>query len=415
MYRSITFFKRIIPCIFILLGVFLIDGSGWARKDKDDVISDRIEKLQKEIEKSRKELENSEKKLKQKEKEKQDELEELKHTERKIEVLHQNLSTINSEEKRLNREKGVAQKQYNTVSQSLKTHYAEYANRLRSIYKRQRISALEMLFTTGSTSSMLRGFKMFSVMAENDVKLLETIRSQRQTSEKSMRTITAALKAQRALQANKKREEISLGNTRKDRKKLIDEIKKDEELLKKRKLQIQQDMENALAQLEKWLRQIEREVKTFEISDNLKKYNFAGRKGTLPWPVNGRVVSSFGVNIDPKTKTKTTNRGMEIETTHGEPVYSIGSGVVVRTQFIRGYGNFVWIYHPPHYYSIYAHLSDILVNQSSEVREGGIIGLAGSTGLMDDSRAMLLLEILNGKKPENPLRWLKPDKQRSRS
>ena len=81
---------------------------------------------------------------------------------------------------------------------------------------------------------------------------------------------------------------------------------------------------------------------------------------------------------------------------------------------LRENGNFVWIYHYPNYYTIYAHLSDILVNNQQMVREGDFIGLAGSTGLIDDKEARLLLEVLNGKNPENPISWLEPAKQRAR-
>jgi murein DD-endopeptidase MepM/ murein hydrolase activator NlpD len=140
----------------------------------------------------------------------------------------------------------------------------------------------------------------------------------------------------------------------------------------------------------------------------LRDYNFVSRKGKLPWPVNGSIVSGFGRQVDGKTKTVTINRGVEFKTKHGDQVRTIGTGRVVKTQSIRGYGNFVMIHHYPTYYSIYAHLSNILVSEGDIVQEGSVVGLAGSTGLVDDRDSRLLVEVLNGREPENPVRWLRP-------
>ena len=418
-HNSNNSFNRIRVCLFIVFIVFLLSDTAWAIDDSKSIIYDTLEKLKKKYEETKREFEEGRKKLGKKEQEKQNILKELKNSDREIENLHRNLQKIRNEVNRLNKEIRAAQQRHDKADQAIKTHSEEYAQRLRSMYKRQRISVLEMFFSAGSVSSMLRGLKMFSVMARNDVKVLKSIRSQKRAIENSLKTITAALNAQRALAKSKNSQELSLGKTQNRRQKLLEEIKQDEELLKASILQKQKDMERGWAEIEKLRGSIAREVKKREflddVSDDIKMYNFAGRKGKLPWPVAGKVVSSFGVITDPKTKTKTRNRGVEIETSRHEPICAIASGVVMITQFIRGYGNLVIIYHPPNYYTIYAHLSDFLVNRGMEIREGEIIGLAGTTGLIDISKARLLLEVLNGKNPENPLSWLKPDIQGTRS
>ena len=71
------------------------------------------------------------------------------------------------------------------------------------------------------------------------------------------------------------------------------------------------------------------------------------------------------------------------------------------------------VFHPPDYYTIYGHLSDILVNRGDIVMAGTVVGLAGSTGRLDDSVSCLLLEILKGEAPQNPLSWLRPDHRRA--
>ena len=410
--------NRIILCILIVLSLLISSGSVLQGEDTKDINS-RIEDLKKEYDESKKELEESKRRLKIKERERQDVLKKLKNSDRDIAKLNRTLITIKSKERHLNEEITASQKRLIKTEQNLKAHSGEYAQSLRSMYKRQRISALELFFSSVPVSSMLRGFKMYRVIAKEDVKMLERIREQKQIIATSMRKVTNARNAQRNLGVRKKREQVSLERTRNEKKIILDEIKHDEELEKKLIIQNQKVMEKSHAEIEKLQRQISRAVNKRDflkdISDDIKNYNFAGRKGKLPWPVSGEIVSTFGVITDPKTKTKTRNRGIEIETNHGEPVYAVGSGIVMVTQSIRGYGNFIMIYHPPDYVTIYAHLSNILVNMDAEVREGETIGLTGSTGMIDDSRSRLLLEILKGKNPENPLRWLKPDRQRTRS
>ncbi len=156
----------------------------------------------------------------------------------------------------------------------------------------------------------------------------------------------------------------------------------------------------------------EEQMKRKGVPPALKGYNFAIRKGKLPWPVSGKVVTRFGLVIDRETKTKVTSRGIEILTKYNEPVSSVGSGSVAMTNSIRGYGNFIIIYHPENHYSVYGHLSDILVNTGDIVDEGMAIGTAGSTGLLDISDAQLKLEVLNGSEPEDPLTWLRQENWR---
>ena len=400
-------------CILIIICIVCISDSVMAKTDEKKELKERIEELIKSIEKTEKESDKIKKELEEKGKEKENTLKKLSHFERNIEVQKHQIRKIENEEKRLKLKISSSQKSLKKAEQQLVIHSDEYTQRLRSMYKRQRISPLKMVFSTGSISTMFRGFKMMSVLAKNDIRMLKSVRSQRQTIKSEITTIRTSLKAQQSLAKAEKRKKISLEKDRTTRANLLEEIKRDEKLLEERQRQILEKMEEFQAEREKYSREFDKKADKLDISDNTKNYNFGGQKGKLSWPVNGKVISKFGFITDPKTKTRTINRGIEIETQRGEPVSAIGSGVVVMSQFRPGYGNFVWIYHYGDYHTIYAHLSDFFVNEDEEVLEGDIIGLVGSTGLIDDSVAKLLLEILNGKNPENPLNWLKPQKKRS--
>lgn len=65
----------------------------------------------------------------------------------------------------------------------------------------------------------------------------------------------------------------------------------------------------------------------------------------------------------------------------GDPIYATDSGLVVYSGSIGGgYGNMVMIDHGNGYQSLYAHLSATNVRCGASVRQGAVIGRAGSTG-----------------------------------
>lgn len=83
------------------------------------------------------------------------------------------------------------------------------------------------------------------------------------------------------------------------------------------------------------------------------------------------------------------HHGVEFQNPFGTSVFSAGDGVVVfadadkTTKFspwTNFYGNVIIIRHPGEIYTLYAHLSAILVQAGDEVRAGDEIGKVGQTG-----------------------------------
>ena len=284
--------------------------------------------------------------------------------------------------------------------------------RLRSMYKRQRISAAHVIFSAGSVSAFQRGYRMLESLAIADLEVLNSIRHQNEIIATEMTTIKTALDAKRALENARRQESEYLAFAQKKRQNLLAEISRDQKAQEEKNQRWEREYRASMALMDRLIQeQIARD--RVVAPETLKNYNFTARRGKLPWPVGGRVVSRFGKTVDPRTRTVTINRGVEFETKTGEQVRTIGSGQVVKTQSIRGYGNFVMIHHFPSHYTIYAHLSDILVSEGDIVQEGSVIGLTGSSGLVDNRSSLLLIEVLNGRIPENPLRWLRPDSRSS--
>jgi murein hydrolase activator len=128
------------------------------------------------------------------------------------------------------------------------------------------------------------------------------------------------------------------------------------------------------------------------------------KKGKLPWPVSGKVITRFG--IEPYLNTRTMNNGIEIAPPKDDLiVHAIHPGKVVYADYFQGYGNLLIVDHGMNYYSLYGHCDEFLVSKGDFVREEQAIGLAGDIGSLKG--VSLYLEIRYKSKPLDPLQWLK--------
>ncbi len=75
------------------------------------------------------------------------------------------------------------------------------------------------------------------------------------------------------------------------------------------------------------------------------------------------------------------HNGTDYAAPHGTPIMTTASGVVERTGYTSGNGNYVKVRHNGTYSTQYLHMSKILVRQGQRVSQGDVIGRVGSTGL----------------------------------
>ncbi len=394
----------------LILTVWAVSDTGSALaappKSGSDAAGKRIEDIRRDIERAKREMEKGRKNILEMKKRKQNVQGEFRREEQKIRTVQQNLARLQNEEMLLLREESSAQNRLESARRVLDIRSEEYRMRLRSMYKRQRISAAHVIFSAGSVSAFLRGYRMLEALAIADLEVLNSIRYQNQIISTEMTSIQTAIDAKRALENARRQESEYLAEAQKKRRELLADLAREQKIQEGKNKRWEREYREASALMDRLIQdQISRNQTA--TPGSLKNYRFAARRGKLPRPVGGRVVSRFGKSVDPCTRTVTINRGVEFETKTGEQVRTIASGQVVKTQSIRGYGNFVMIHHFPSHYSIYAHLSDILVSEGDIVQEGSVIGLAGSSGLVDNRTSRLLVEVLNGRTPEDPLRWLR--------
>jgi len=99
--------------------------------------------------------------------------------------------------------------------------------------------------------------------------------------------------------------------------------------------------------------------------------------GQLIWPVDGPVVSGFGM------RWGRMHEGIDIAVPAGTPIRSAAAGSVVLLESEAssgGYGNFTCVDHGGGLQTCYAHQSSFAVSSGQSVAQGQVIGYVGCTG-----------------------------------
>src|SRR5918999_2661430 len=96
--------------------------------------------------------------------------------------------------------------------------------------------------------------------------------------------------------------------------------------------------------------------------------------GQLIWPVNGPVVSPFGM------RWGRLHAGIDIAVGSGTAIRAADSGRVVLMGWVGGYGNYTCVQHTGSLSTCYAHQSSFSTSNGASVSQGQVIGSVGCTG-----------------------------------
>ncbi len=111
------------------------------------------------------------------------------------------------------------------------------------------------------------------------------------------------------------------------------------------------------------------------------------RRGTLikalplTVPLDGATITSgFGMRNHPILRGRRMHKGLDMAAPTGTSIYATGGGTVIFSGRKNGYGNTVIVDHGHGYTTLYAHCSQLLVEEGAKVTRGDLIALVGSTG-----------------------------------
>ena len=135
---------------------------------------------------------------------------------------------------------------------------------------------------------------------------------------------------------------------------------------------------------------------------------FAGMRGKLLLPVEGRISHRFG---NQRNQGKLKWHGIFIDAAEGESVYAVHYGRVVFSDWLRGFGLLMIISHGEGYMSLYGHNQALFRETGDWVSAGEKIAAVGDSGGQD--KTGLYFEIRIDGKPNNPQNWCVAREQRA--
>jgi murein DD-endopeptidase MepM/ murein hydrolase activator NlpD len=103
-------------------------------------------------------------------------------------------------------------------------------------------------------------------------------------------------------------------------------------------------------------------------------------EGVFIAPLEGEIVAAFGLNRIINGQQRNPHTGIDLRAKEGTPVFACNHGVVVLVDELFFSGKSVILDHGWGLYSMYFHLSEVLVRVDDRVHTGAILGRVGSTG-----------------------------------
>ncbi|PXY00930.1 hypothetical protein DF185_13620 [Marinifilum breve] len=116
-----------------------------------------------------------------------------------------------------------------------------------------------------------------------------------------------------------------------------------------------------------------------------------------------RLSSKFGNRFHPTLYRWRFHGGVDMACPKGTKIHVPADGVIVKSGWNGGYGNYIKVKHGNGYETIYGHLSKVSVKKGQKVKKGDVIGKVGSTGRSTGPH--LHYEIIKNKKRVNPERF----------
>jgi murein DD-endopeptidase MepM/ murein hydrolase activator NlpD len=322
---------------------------------------------------------------------------------REITLQNSLLSGLSRKRERVLGDLQKARDDLGRAATSLAQREALFEGRLRTMYKLGKYHEYQVLLGSTSFVDLVRRYDFLALTALRDHELVgHLVRQRAEVSRRERKLLDVAEEIAR-IEAEAEAEKAQMVTKREERERLLQEVRSERAL-----------REEALAELEESSARLRSLISSLEDERMISEARgdtttggaaLAGRQGGLLWPTDGFVLEEFGTRVHPEFGTATVNNGIDIRARAGQPIRSVGRGRVDYVSTLPGYGNCVIVNHGDGFYTLYAHASEVLVEQGATVDEGQVIARVGSTGSLFGD--LLHFEVREGRKPVDPLLWLR--------
>lgn len=377
-----------------------------------------VKSKQQELENIRAQIQKYEQRIRESEKKERSTLQRLDDFDRQTTLIRSLVSRLTEDIAQNQRDIAIAQLNLATAENELRLLKREFARIVVGLYKRGRTRDTELLLSAENINEMLIRSRYLKAYSEKQRIQADEIRKRKREIELQKLMLEEKLLQQQLAVQEKRTEEGVLRQKVQLQRGLLDRVRQDKESYEtqlQRKQAAARKIERLIADL------IERERAKLETARKaearksgkpepkplpsvpISNTKFGKLRGRLPWPVSqGAVVESFGEHVNPRLGTVTISPGIDIAVPSGSEVRSVADGTVNMISYIAGFGNLMIVAHDDGFYTVYAHLSEILVRRDKKVKAGQAIARSGESV----SGPRLHFELWYNRLKQDPLNWL---------
>ena len=284
---------------------------------------------------------------------------------------------------------------------------SRYEKRVMNSYLKGSLTELEKVFSSTTWRQAMYRTYYLKIISDIEKKMAKRIEKLLVDISRQKVELEVVLRNNVNLKRDKEGQISSYRTMRIDREKELNRLRSDKKALStyinEKEAGIKQ-LENIIKRVLEDKARFERELRIRQQQEALRTKSFASLKSQLPWPAEGRIITKFGTQWNPKLKTTTENPGIDIKGKPGSPIRTVLGGVVTTITYIRGYGTTIIIDHGGGFYTVYSHVANIQTNVDSQVRNGDVIAYMGDSGSINGSK--LHFEIWGKGQKLNPEEWL---------
>ncbi len=382
----------------IALLMLIVFQIGTAMADSSNSDKKSIEQRKAELERIKSELATKRAELKILERQEESQLAYLEGIDEELSLASRLISQIDRQAQALERSLKKSEAELNENLEEFSRRQELMRQRLVWIYKRARLFSLTNVLAAPDLNEAAGRYYFFQVMNKYDRQLIDRLKSVSDEIEAAKDALIQKIVAIRKLKEEKEAETEIIIRHRLKRKALLDQLRLQKSVQRQSIIDLTAAQENIEAILG-----VPRDET--EGSIYVPIVEFASLKGSLPWPVDGKIARPYGRIVDSKFKTAVLNPGLDIKAKSGEPVSAVAAGRVSHMSWLRGYGSFIILDHGDDYYSLYAHLDEIVVETGQELEAGELLGKVGESGSI--SGPFLHFELRRGKEHMDPSQWLR--------
>lgn len=390
--------KKLLPLAAATTLMVSLTAPSWTAAGS---VNDDIKELRQNVKEKQERQKELKQQLKQNERKQESIQSELDQLEESLEETREKIRQLNDDIAKTEAELEEARQKLKEAEARVQKRDKLFKERVRLMYENGQVSYLEVLLGAENFSDFLARFESIQTIMKQDKDLLEEQKRDRDLIAKAKQTIESSLAKLNTLRAEAEEQRELLAQKQKEKETALASLQREHaELEEISEKEAQRERELA-AQLAAKVEAQQRQQSPSSGGGGGSGAAFRDSGGTLAWPVNGRFTSPYG------PRNGRMHKGIDIAAPVGTPIYAAADGVVTAAGSSSGYGNRIIIAHGNGLSTLYAHMyaDGILVSPGQSVKRGQQIAKVGNAGRSTGPH--LHFEVLKGSTAVNPMNYLK--------